>query len=79
MSTPVGPRNLLPPPSPKAPCGVERLQGLAGKDATKDFNMVGHSDCAKEMAKHFLVGEYQEVHGGGARGVGEELGVWGQV
>ena len=69
--TPIGPRSLL--LSPKAPCGEERLRGLAGKDASIDFNMVGHSECAKEMAKHFLVGEYQEVCvcvGGGRQGVG---------
>lgn len=43
----------------QAPCGVERLRDLAGKDATKEYDMVGHSDSAREMTKHFLVGEYQ--------------------
>ena len=35
---------------------------MVGKDASKLFDSVGHSDHAKEMAKLFLVGEYQEVH-----------------
>ncbi len=34
-----------------------------GKDVTKDFDTVGHSDFAREMAKQYLVGEYKEVSG----------------
>ena len=31
---------------------------LAGKDATQDFEEIGHSNSAREMLKKYLIGEY---------------------
>ncbi|KAH8272241.1 hypothetical protein KR044_013158 [Drosophila immigrans] len=38
------------------PGGEDSLTAVAGTDATKDFNDVGHSSEAREMLKKFYVG-----------------------
>ncbi|ORC84343.1 cytochrome b5-like [Trypanosoma theileri] len=54
------------------PGGVDTLTAAAGRDATDDFNSVGHSDSAKEELKKYYIGELdpndfaalkQPVHG----------------
>ncbi|XVF72971.1 hypothetical protein PTKIN_Ptkin12aG0163600 [Pterospermum kingtungense] len=39
------------------PGGDEVLIAASGKDATEDFEDVGHSDDAKEMMKKYCIGE----------------------
>nr|ANQ46487.1 cytochrome b5 [Santalum album] len=39
------------------PGGDEVLLSATGKDATNDFEDVGHSDNAREMMKEFYIGE----------------------
>lgn len=43
------------------PGGEEVLIEMAGKDATNEFNDVGHSTDAKEQMKQFIVGEIVEA------------------
>uniref|UniRef100_T1DJ39 Putative cytochrome b5 n=1 Tax=Psorophora albipes TaxID=869069 RepID=T1DJ39_9DIPT len=43
------------------PGGEEVLIEMAGKDATNEFNDVGHSTDAKEQMKQFVVGEIVEA------------------
>ncbi|XP_053697165.1 cytochrome b5-like isoform X2 [Sabethes cyaneus] len=43
------------------PGGEEVLFESAGKDATNEFNDVGHSTDAKQQMKQFLVGEIIEA------------------
>uniref|UniRef100_A0A182KAE5 Cytochrome b5 heme-binding domain-containing protein n=1 Tax=Anopheles christyi TaxID=43041 RepID=A0A182KAE5_9DIPT len=43
------------------PGGEEVLIEFAGKEATADFDDVGHSSDAKEQMKQFLVGELIEA------------------
>ncbi|XP_040160330.1 cytochrome b5-like isoform X2 [Anopheles arabiensis] len=43
------------------PGGEEVLIEFAGKEATADFDDVGHSTDAKEQMKQFLVGEILEA------------------
>ncbi|XP_065339911.1 cytochrome b5 type B-like [Cloeon dipterum] len=38
------------------PGGGDQLLGVAGKDATKDFNNVGHSKDARDMLTQFKIG-----------------------
>lgn len=40
----------------------------AGKDATQDFEEIGHSNSAKEQLAKYLIGEYEvrTLRGGGA-------------
>ncbi|EFJ30841.1 hypothetical protein SELMODRAFT_170012 [Selaginella moellendorffii] len=38
------------------PGGEDALLAVAGKDASQDFEEVGHSDSAKEQMEQFLVG-----------------------
>ena len=45
----------------QAPCGRSRLMEVVGKDATKVFETVGHSDFACELMGQFLVGHYREA------------------
>ncbi|XP_055639811.1 cytochrome b5 isoform X2 [Toxorhynchites rutilus septentrionalis] len=42
------------------PGGEEVLIEAAGKDATNEFNDVGHSSDAKEQMKQFIIGEVVE-------------------
>lgn len=42
---------------PQHPGGPEVLQEAAGKDATKDFDDVGHSKDAIQLMKQYLIGE----------------------
>ncbi|KAI8033998.1 hypothetical protein M5D96_013243 [Drosophila gunungcola] len=39
------------------PGGEESLVEVAGRDATKDFNDVGHSSEAREMLKKYYIGD----------------------
>ncbi|XP_058818380.1 cytochrome b5 isoform X2 [Topomyia yanbarensis] len=43
------------------PGGEEVLLESAGKDATNEFNDVGHSTDAKQQMKQFIVGEIVEA------------------
>lgn len=43
------------------PCGTDKLMEYVGRDATKGFEMVGHSESAKEMMEQYLVGQFSEV------------------
>ncbi|XP_034825347.1 cytochrome b5-like [Maniola hyperantus] len=42
------------------PGGHEVLLNVAGKDASEDFDDVGHSTDAKEMMKKYIIGELVE-------------------
>lgn len=35
---------------------------MAGKDATEDFDEIGHSKAANEMLKKFEIGDFQVGH-----------------
>lgn len=35
------------------------MAGLAGKDATEDFEEIGHSNSAKEMLAKYVIGSYE--------------------
>ena len=35
------------------------VSGLAGKDATEDFEEIGHSNSAKEMLAKYIIGSYE--------------------
>ncbi|XP_037724574.1 cytochrome b5 isoform X1 [Drosophila subpulchrella] len=39
------------------PGGEDTLVDVAGRDATKDFNDVGHSSEAREMLKKYYIGD----------------------
>lgn len=44
------------------------VAGLAGKDATEDFEEIGHSNSAKEMLTKYVIGSYEVRTGfGGSR------------
>eukprot|EP01097_Dermamoeba_algensis_P006553 TRINITY_DN409_c0_g1_i1.p1 TRINITY_DN409_c0_g1~~TRINITY_DN409_c0_g1_i1.p1 ORF type:complete len:144 (+),score=45.79 TRINITY_DN409_c0_g1_i1:56-433(+) len=43
------------------PGGEEVLLEVAGKDASTNFEDIGHSDDAREMLKTYLVGPYEKV------------------
>ena len=43
------------------PCGADKLAEYVGRDATKAFEMAGHSDAAKDMMEQCLVGQFSEV------------------
>lgn len=43
------------------PGGHEVLHNVSGKDATEDFNDIGHSLDAKDLMKKFRVGELVEA------------------
>ncbi|CAL5020599.1 unnamed protein product [Urochloa decumbens] len=43
------------------PGGDEVLLACTGKDATADFEDIGHSDDAKEMMPQYLIGELDEA------------------
>lgn len=42
------------------PGGHEVLLNVAGKDASEDFDDVGHSSDAKDMMKKYIIGELVE-------------------
>jgi len=42
------------------PGGAQILQELAGKDATHDYEDIGHSDHARELLKEMQIGRLQE-------------------
>ena len=35
------------------------MAGLAGKDASEDFEEIGHSNSAKEMLAKYVIGSYE--------------------
>lgn len=39
------------------PGGLDTLLGVAGKDGTSDFDVVGHSDEAKKDLERFYIGD----------------------
>ena len=41
------------------------MAGLAGKDATEDFEEIGHSNSAKEMLTKYVIGSYEVRAGSG--------------
>jgi len=41
------------------PGGVEVILDLAGKDATKEFEEIGHSEYAVEVSEKFLIGNLE--------------------
>ena len=43
------------------------MAGLAGKDATEDFEEIGHSNSAKEMLTKYVIGSYEVRAGFGGR------------
>ncbi|KAH8362530.1 hypothetical protein KR084_012609 [Drosophila pseudotakahashii] len=43
------------------PGGEDSLVDVAGRDATKDFNDVGHSSEAREMLKKYYIGDLAAV------------------
>lgn len=42
------------------PGGDEVLLAVTGKDATTDFDDIGHSESAKELVQKYLIGEIDE-------------------
>ena len=43
------------------PGTADKLMESIGKDATKAFEMAGHSDSTKEKMRQYIVGKYKEV------------------
>ncbi|KAJ2315212.1 Cytochrome b5 [Coemansia sp. RSA 2702] len=50
------------------PGGEEVILENAGKDATNDFDDIGHSEDAREMLKDYLIGELKGAPPTGAQG-----------
>ncbi|KAF5829749.1 cytochrome b-5, isoform CRA_e [Dunaliella salina] len=43
------------------PGGYDIILGSTGKDATQDFEEIGHSNSAKELLAKYLIGDYEQV------------------
>eukprot|EP01002_Notosolenus_urceolatus_P014714 NODE_6485_length_625_cov_79.875000_g5529_i0.p2 GENE.NODE_6485_length_625_cov_79.875000_g5529_i0~~NODE_6485_length_625_cov_79.875000_g5529_i0.p2 ORF type:complete len:134 (-),score=40.62 NODE_6485_length_625_cov_79.875000_g5529_i0:91-492(-) len=43
---------------PEHPGGADVMVDVAGKEATEEFNAIGHSPKAKEMMEEYLIGTY---------------------
>lgn len=61
--------SLLSPPPAAASLLTRRFRSRAGKDATEEFEEIGHSRAAKEMLGKYYIGEYAVSPTGWCRGV----------
>jgi cytochrome b5 len=45
--------------NPSAQTGYDIILNTTGRDATEDFEEVGHSNAAREMLDKYLVGNFE--------------------